>query len=687
MARPAWQSRLVWRGGRTPGGGLVHRGPRSIWRSQETEILMFDTTRELFWIGALLFAREHIGHGLSDDDLRVLAAAGEMDDGEKRPDDAVALARELWARHVGNTFSTKRTDTDRLKAQTLSGTATALSPDTMVAVRELLKNGGDIEPASVHVAKTALETLVIMALPERRLRNTWKVLGSDDLAGFAELNADSACADAMARDEGPADLAPDLTGAERIAAVQERWARRWLDLDAGEQAHFRGRYIAHAGAFLSTVDRGFIAEHPNPSEAAELLPSAQLPGGRRALWLDSALMVYLRRMVGPGKGKVAELVAELVDGLEAEAAQRWADWTGEPRQTELTPASLAERTNTVLMLWNVTSEAPGWMRVIARVVWLVDVGPKIQRGKDNPPALVRVLAEPAARIMVAARIEGGAVFEVGAGRRGRLPVALAPAGTASGPELELLGSLTAQRLFRWLVRTAHRRWLNGEQTPGVLVIPGGYEALANAIGVTSKAEIARLPVILRDLHRSGLQWRGDGRSGEVSLIAGFEDDDRQYRGHARELVIEVPTMLLPGAVKRAGLTTSPGKHLIPVLDLPNLSAIGARLQPRGALLDWLAVAELRAGAADVVTFGGVLMPWEKLAVRARLDPERDVPRLLASWSPDRWENIGNGRWNLADSPATGDARRFILAAGEEEIAGAQKGREGVKKKRQRLNLT
>lgn len=171
------------------------------------------------------------------------------------------------------------------------------------------------------------------------------------------------------------------------------------------------------------------------------------------------------------------------------------------------------------------------------------------------------------------------------------------------------------------------------------------------------------------------------------MIAGFEDDDRQYRGHARELVIEVPTMLLPGAVKRAGLTTSPGKHLIPVLDLPNLSAIGARLQPRGALLDWLAVAELRAGAADVVTFGGVLMPWEKLAVRARLDPERDVPRLLASWSPDRWESIGNGRWNLADSPATGDARRFILAAGEEEIAGARKGREGVKKKRQRLNLT
>lgn len=683
MALPARHSRLVWRGGRTPGGRPARRAPPSIWLSQETGLLMFDTTRELFWIGARLLAREHLGHGLSDDDLRVLAAAGEMNDGEKRPDDAVVLARDLWARHVGDTFSAKRADADRLKAQTLAGTATALSPDTRVAVRELLQNGGDIEPVAVHVAKTALETLVIMALPERRLRNTWKVLGSDDLPGFAELSADAACADAMARDDGPADPPPDLSGAERIAAAQERWARRWLDLDAGEQAHFRGRYIAHASAFLSTVDRGFIAEHPNPSEAAELLPSAELPEGRCALWLDSALMVYLRRMVGPGKGEAAELV----DALEAEAVQRWTDWMGESRQTELTPASLSERANTVLMLWNVTSEAPRWMRVIARVVWLVDVGPKIQRGKDNPPALVRVLAEPAARIMVAARIEGGAVFEVGAGRRGRLPVALAPAGTASGPELELLGSLTAQRLFRWLVRTAHRRWLNGEQTPGVLVIPGGYEALANAIGVTSKAEIARLPVILRGLHRSGLQWRGDGRSGEVSLIAGFEDDDRQYRGHARELVIEVPTMLLPGAVKRAGLTTSPGKHLIPVLDLPNLSAIGARLQPRGALLDWLAVAELRAGAADVVTFGGVLMPWEKLAVRARLDPERDVPRLLASWSPDRWESIGNGRWNLADSPATGDARRFILAAGEEEIAGARKGREGVKKKRQRLNLT
>lgn len=364
---------------------------------------VFDLTPgSLFWIGALTLAVEH-RHALTSDELRALVMVA---DGEPTDDDApaevIALARYLWERHIHDVHAGMARSVDRLVADVREGRRTNLSDDDRAVIREALARDAQILPAEGETLLAEAFYAIADLAPARRLARTIEILAGD-LAGYAALTSDAACAAALASD----DPSPPVWEAEpsaRLALADEAWGRRWLDLGEAERAFYADRVEHHAGALVARLDRAGVADLATGEPR-----SAELPGNRRCLWLDASAIAYLRKLAGT-KGPAAELVERMVNA----AARRWAEWTNPA--PELLPRPEADRRLDLLRLWRVGPEVSVWTKALAHVVWLVDVEPRLNRPVRvslYPFGSILTLATEADRIEPATNGADGRVLDAG----------------------------------------------------------------------------------------------------------------------------------------------------------------------------------------------------------------------------------------------------------------------------------
>jgi hypothetical protein len=254
--------------------------------------------------------------------------------------------------------------------------------------------------------------------------------------------------------------------------------------------------------------------------------------------------------------------------------------------------------------------------------------------------------------------------------------------------IELFRSLTAHRLLRWQILTAHAQALADAKDPRTLLIEGGYTALAHEkLGLKSNQAIDDVRALIEAEHSCEIKLPPFGDYSRL-LIRRFLPATRGRRA-LLELVLGTP--LLPNYVndlKRAHVTGNPIR-LVPVLDLPPF--IG-RPNEHGAQASFsmAVVVEMRAQAREMVEWGGALLDegtLERLARQVGL-PLDTIPRVLDRWTQDGddepafLKKVGVDRYTVGDAHAW--ARRLLEEGGRNMIVGSIAGQKSVVARRAKL---
>lgn len=338
-------------------------------------------------------------------------------------------------------------------------------------------------------------------------------------------------------------------------------------------------------------------------------------------------------------------------------------------------------------------ETPRWIHMLGRVLWLDVLRPRLEEDRRKPPALPGSLFEQLARVQrpggrLAETPHGIALVDGDGGHvanlRGEIRVATVHLEAISAMVRDgarMLGSLNAHRTVRWMVATAHQRAMEGEPDARVLIIEGGWSALAEVVGARSKKAADDIKAIVAAMASLDFPLP-DGSTGDL-----LTRRDRPAVGHRNARVeITLGTALLPHYVH--GLPRG-NRALVPMPALPPL--IG-RERDHGAqaVLQLQVMAELRRRAKELATEGSVFLPRERWAQMAE---EASLPAGVLSSVIDRWTRdgedgpaflalVGTDRYTLSD--AHGAIRAFLVEAGKLELEGAEAGRKSVRRKRGRL---
>lgn len=339
------------------------------------------------------------------------------------------------------------------------------------------------------------------------------------------------------------------------------------------------------------------------------------------------------------------------------------------------------------------AETPRWIHMLARVLWLDMLRPRLVEERRKPAALPGSLFEQLARVQrpggrLAETSRGIALVDGDGGHvadlRGDMRVAAVHLEAISAMVRDgarMLGSLNAHRTVRWMVSTAHQRAMEGEPDARVLMVDGGWSALAELVGARSKKAADDIKAIIAAMASLDFPLP-DGSTGDL-----LTRRDRPAVGQRSARVeITLGTALLPHYVH--GLPKG-NRALVPMPALPPL--IG-RERDHGAqaVLQLQVMAELRRRAKELAAEGYVYLPrsrWEQLAEEASL-PAGVLSAVIERWTHDGEDGpaflalVGHDRYTLSD--AHGAIRAFLVDAGKLELEGAEAGRKSVRRKRGRL---
>lgn len=445
--------------------------------------------------------------------------------------------------------------------------------------------------------------------------------------------------------------------------------------------------LAHAlrdAARVLRAELGMVG--PWPATEEEALATLDTGNGPALAW-DVRFAGWLDERYG------AKMEGAPGEGTRTRARARWQAWTGEDGQTHIEGAGPVA--GDVWAGW-CTPQAAQHLETLALILWRVDVRPwwaEEQAKRERAPlALVLPFAEDLARM----HASGGRIWQTPGGpalvdRKGQTLAMVRQAGGKPEqtigavsidaiPELAsrgagLMGTLTAHRLVRWAAREAHGRVLAGDPDARVLHVDGGWRSMAEQIGAKSKKAEEQLPAIVA---AGALLWwpAPDGDGGGGNLWAATV---QRAQGHGRARVeLTLGTMLLPyyGIGQR-------GEHkaLVPLIDMPPM--VG-RERDHGAqaAMQLLTLAAIRRRARELVNEGGVALEWLELAGQAGVS-EALLPRVLDRWTQDGddgpafLQRQGN-RYTLGN--AYTEARNYMVAAGERELNGAARQKQGREKK-------
>jgi len=245
---------------------------------------------------------------------------------------------------------------------------------------------------------------------------------------------------------------------------------------------------------------------------------------------------------------------------------------------------------------------------------------------------------------------------------------------------DLLGSLHAHRLLRWLIWEAHDRHQPGHAP--ILEVAGGWQALARAVGCRSNKadEKVRDVVCCLDAHRFNFP---DGSAGRLLSLS-----YRPARGRGSRAVVSLTpgAPLLPGYVFQLRI---PDRKVVPVL--AELPPMVGRERDHGVVaeLHWRVLVDMRrrcremVGDVHGVDLGLPLSPrdWRGLADLARV-PSRTLVEALQRWTRDGSDGpaflrrVSQDRFTLAS--AHDGARRVLLHYGWKEARGSERGKRSAR---------
>ncbi len=337
-------------------------------------------------------------------------------------------------------------------------------------------------------------------------------------------------------------------------------------------------------------------------------------------------------------------------------------------------------------------------RCVAEAVWQSRIKQRIESLQKKPPALTYIVSEQVHKPMTK-----GAKFDQGAGkiidRRGQ-ELALIDINESSKilpsmnidviqkilrPEnIKVLSTINAHRLLRWEIQTVTRQFVEGMIDARALKVYGGYQELANRLGIGNSKKAAEQ---LRDI----IVWQAAPRfyqpNGRYGNMLSF---DYTPSGHGRQAVLQLVlgNMLLPHYVYE--LLSMPescvsDRRLIPIVDMPPL--IG-RPADQGAQPSYQMeiLVEMRKGAREFATNGCVLIPrrrLEELAERASLS-RRLFLKVIDRWLQDGTDAPAFLKMVETDRYALGtqfkQAQDFIIEAGKKEITMSKAGKKSTSKR-------
>lgn len=337
-------------------------------------------------------------------------------------------------------------------------------------------------------------------------------------------------------------------------------------------------------------------------------------------------------------------------------------------------------------------------RCIAEAVWQSRVKQRIESLQKKPPALTYIVSEQVHKPMTK-----GAKFDQGAGkiidRRGQ-ELALIDINESSKilpsmnidviqrilrPEnIKVLSTINAHRLLRWEIQTVTRQFVEGMVDARALKVYGGYQELANKLGVGSSKKAAEQ---LRDI----IVWQAAPRfyqpNGRYGNMLSF-DYTPSGKGRPAILQLVLGNMMLPHYVYELlnmPQTSASDRRLIPIVDMPPL--IG-RPNEQGTQPSYQIeiLVEMRKAAKEFATHGCVLISknrLEELAERAGLS-RRLYLKVIDRWLQDGTDAPAFLKTITEDRYALGahfkQAQEFIIQAGRREMAMSKAGQKSVSRR-------
>jgi hypothetical protein len=454
---------------------------------------------------------------------------------------------------------------------------------------------------------------------------------------------------------------------------------------------------AEAEAVVEIAAGAALGDH-QPSRDALARLGAELSGRltevRRCLGLPHSQRDLERQTVT--RGGLLE-----IDALAAELLERLGPAGREAAEKFREKAAVRVRRSA-------SADEPPWLpwvdptflpRWVAKVIWEAEVRPRLEREHTRPaaisvPVLRRIARTHARGLSVGASGDPLLVDRhgcpVGAELRRVDPLGI-PAleqkqvGALMARGTGLLGSLTAHRLLRFEVVTAHRQVLDGNPDARAIRTEGGWSELARRVGAAGNRAAEEVHAVVAA--QAHLCWRWpDGTEGNLLSYT-----VRPAAGHRPALVsLVLGDPLLPDfvhALGKGGRRARESRRLVPVVDLPPTVGRPNEHGPQ-ATLQLLLLAEMRASAREIALRGGVLLSrerWERLAEAADLPPGDLLQRVLDRWTrdgddgPALLEVVERDRFRLG--PAHAAARDFLERSGRFELQGQEAGQRAARRRR------
>lgn len=429
---------------------------------------------------------------------------------------------------------------------------------------------------------------------------------------------------------------------------------------------------SHASAILDRIENKRCL-YPPLIDSDEVPASLEHDG---MLAWDAELAAELESLGEDGRGRartVKERARERWALREQPPTSLWHLWLHGPDAWERTAA-------------DDNAFTPRAIRILTRSLWRDVVGPRLDRERRKPPALVRPVYtdallfhsrkavdawDPSSRVLT---FEGrelaramGATIDLDVILRG----------------LSLLGSLTAHRLFRWQVMTGHEQRMSDLPSANTLEVPGGWAGLARMLKMNPDKHATDLRAIVKAQAHFAFTFP-NGSTG--NLLTYLETPARgQKQAH---LSITLGKPLMP---HYAAELMGDAKRLVPLLR--QLPPLYGRPNEHGQQMTMAlsVVAELRERARELSEKGSVQLSHDDFT---RLADRSGLPRQLIVPVRDHWlagddkapaflALRGSDRYTLADSHRA--EREFIEEGGRFELQGSALGERSARAKRRKLD--
>ncbi len=243
--------------------------------------------------------------------------------------------------------------------------------------------------------------------------------------------------------------------------------------------------------------------------------------------------------------------------------------------------------------------------------------------------------------------------------------------------MKSLSSLTGHRILRWEVKLGFDQWCQGSKDPRLIVVDGGYSAIAKLAGCSSSHDVAKVKAILQAQAMGVLVYPDHSYGNLIALNV----QERYRNTEPSRIEITLGSVLFPGFIFR--INKHEGRRLIPFGDLPPLYGAN-NTHTYQAQLQLLVFEEFSNQSNRIALQGSAHIPphkWDQMAREAGLKPTH-LEKVIAHWcQPDlfnRFLDRHGDEYSL--SSYYEKTQRFLVNQGERRVDASRRGKASVASK-------